>query len=179
MADGVCIAHKDGVGLCRNGFPQKPFCRGQVGCLSCGNISAREIPSCLDDDFAPPATHSLARTKIMGDAVMGEVTQADRDAAADFYGPYLARPGEVLVTAHMRAGKIDESPLILAFARHRLASLSPERDGEMRAVAHHGSANSHIFDDQILVGGECIAFSDEPWTSRIVAALSHTEGKGS
>jgi hypothetical protein len=50
------------------------------------------------------------------------VTQADRDAAADFYGPYLARPGEVLVTAHMRAGKVDESPLVQAFARHRLSS---------------------------------------------------------
>jgi hypothetical protein len=50
------------------------------------------------------------------------VTQADRDAAADFYGPYLARPGEVPVTAHMRAGKVDESPLVQAFARHRLSS---------------------------------------------------------
>lgn len=47
------------------------------------------------------------------------VEQSDRNAAADFYGPHLARPGEVLVTAHMRAGKIDDSALIQAFARHR------------------------------------------------------------
>ena len=53
-----------------------------------------------------------------------EVTQADREAAAAFYGPHLSRPGEVLVTAHMRAGKIDESPLIQAFARHRIAALN-------------------------------------------------------
>lgn len=52
-----------------------------------------------------------------------EITQADRDAAAAFYGPHLSRPGEVLVTAHMRAGKIDESPLIQAFARHRTRAL--------------------------------------------------------
>lgn len=58
---------------------------------------------------------------------MVEVIQADRDAAAGFYGPHLARPGEVLVTAHMRAGKIDESPLILAFARHRAQSEAPLR----------------------------------------------------
>lgn len=45
------------------------------------------------------------------------VEQRHRDAAAAFYGPHLARPGEVAVTAHMRAGKIDESPLIQAFAR--------------------------------------------------------------
>lgn len=60
----------------------------------------------------------------MSDLVGGRVrvTQADREAAAGFYGPHLARPGEVLVTAHMRAGKIDESPLIQAFAAHRVAS---------------------------------------------------------
>ncbi len=55
---------------------------------------------------------------------------------------------------------------MLAFAAERPGV------GEGRIQAHHGSANSHIFDDQILIGGECIAFSDEPWTSKIVAALS-------
>ena len=54
-------------------------------------------------------------------AQSAQVIQADRDAAADFYGPHLSLPGEVPVTAHMRAGKIDESPLIQAFASHRLA----------------------------------------------------------
>jgi len=57
-----------------------------------------------------------------------EVSQADRDAAAAFYGPHLARPNEVLVTAHMRAGKIDESPLIQAFARHRASEAERVRE---------------------------------------------------
>jgi hypothetical protein len=52
------------------------------------------------------------------------VEQVDRKAAAAFYGRHLARPGEVLVTAHMLAGKIDESPLIEAFACHRRAALA-------------------------------------------------------
>lgn len=60
------------------------------------------------------------------------VVQADRDAAAAFYGPHLSRPGEVLVTAHMRAGQIDESPLIQAFAAHRIAH-APER-GELASL---------------------------------------------
>lgn len=50
------------------------------------------------------------------------VTQADRDAAASFYQDHLARPGEVPVAAAMRMRHIDESPLIQAFAAHRLAS---------------------------------------------------------
>jgi hypothetical protein len=60
------------------------------------------------------------------------VTQADREAAAEFYGKHLSRPNEVLVTAHMRAGKIDESPLINAFARHRIAATSAAQ-GEFEA----------------------------------------------
>lgn len=50
------------------------------------------------------------------------VTQTDRDAAADFYSKYLARPGEVPVEAAFRFGQVDESPLIQAFALHRIAS---------------------------------------------------------
>jgi tetratricopeptide (TPR) repeat protein len=50
------------------------------------------------------------------------VTQTDRDAAADFYGKYLARAGEVPVEAAFRFGQVDESPLIQAFSRHRIAS---------------------------------------------------------
>jgi len=51
------------------------------------------------------------------------VSQEARDAAAEFYGQHLSRPNEVLVTAHMRAGKIDESPLIQAFARFEAQTL--------------------------------------------------------
>lgn len=52
-----------------------------------------------------------------------KVEQRDRDAAVEFYAGYLARPGEVPVAATMRAGGIDESPLIQAFARHRIVTL--------------------------------------------------------
>jgi hypothetical protein len=51
-----------------------------------------------------------------------KVEQIDREAAAAFYGKYLARPGEVPVEAAFRVGHVDESPLIQALARHRLAA---------------------------------------------------------
>lgn len=53
MTDGTCTAYIERAGLCCNGFPQKPFCRGHAGCTTCGNITRTEIPGCLDDDFAP------------------------------------------------------------------------------------------------------------------------------
>jgi hypothetical protein len=56
----------------------------------------------------------------------GDVTQADRRAAAAFYEKHLARAGEVPVAAAMRAGHIDDSPLIQAFRDHRLASSPSE-----------------------------------------------------
>jgi hypothetical protein len=59
------------------------------------------------------------------------VEQIDREAAATFYGAHLSRPNEVPVTAHMRAGKIDDSPLIQSFARHRLAAI--QHPGEIGA----------------------------------------------
>jgi len=34
------------------------------------------------------------------------------------------------------------------------------------------SANSHCFDDRIMVAGECIAFASEPWSSKIAASLA-------
>ena len=54
---------------------------------------------------------------------IARIEQCDRDAAADFYGQHLARPNEVPVEQAMRAGHIDESPLIIAFANHRLIAL--------------------------------------------------------
>lgn len=67
-----------------------------------------------------------------------KASQAARNAAAAFYGPHLARPGEVPVTAHMRAGKIDESPLVQAFEkairdeRERCAGIAAEHAQKAR-----------------------------------------------
>jgi hypothetical protein len=47
-----------------------------------------------------------------------EVTQTDRDVAADIWRDYVARIGEVIVERNMRAGGLDDGlPAILA--RHR------------------------------------------------------------
>lgn len=56
------------------------------------------------------------------------------------------------------------------------STFAPSRDEEGSVDREaiqiiRGSANSHCFDDQILVGDECIAFASEPWTSRIAAVL--------
>lgn len=85
----------------------------------------------------------------MSEAEMVPVTQAARDAAAAFYGPHLARPGEVLVTAHMRAGKIDESPLIQAFARAMLAAEAAaiERCAQVADSVRDAALPSHGYDE--------------------------------
>lgn len=56
--------------------------------------------------------------------------------------------------------------------------------GEVRVLP---GANSHVFDMRLVIGegdamergdgGECIAFADEPWASRIAAALSPSSGE--
>ena len=113
-----------------------------------------------------------------------QVEQVDRDAAASFYGPHLSRPGEVPVTAHMRAGKIDESPLIQAFARHRIEALSQSR-GEGESVPYLGLRMS---DDELtkhyegskrdvaLVGSEVRQIIGELRHWRLLAALSEVSG---
>jgi hypothetical protein len=66
------------------------------------------------------------------------VMQADRNVAASFYEKHLARPGEVPVAAAMRAGHVDDSPLIQAFARHRLSAPpvpQPDREALLQAYA--------------------------------------------
>lgn len=45
------------------------------------------------------------------------------------------------------------------------------QDGEGVEVLRD-SANSHCFDDRIMVAGECIAFASEPWSSKIAASLA-------
>jgi hypothetical protein len=48
------------------------------------------------------------------------VTQADRDAAADYWRDFVAKPGECIAENQMRAGHLDFMPSVQAFARHRI-----------------------------------------------------------
>lgn len=50
------------------------------------------------------------------DEKLVEVTQADRDAAAEHYHQYIA--------SKIVDGKLDDNPLVQAFARHRIEALS-------------------------------------------------------
>lgn len=98
------------------------------------------------------------------------VTQADREAAAAFYGPHLSLPGEVPVTAHMRAGKIDESPSIQAFAAHRIASQADLVDLLNNMPVDVEFANADLFRDAV----------NNWWVSDVaptLATLSHTKGE--
>jgi len=61
---------------------------------------------------------------------IARIEQCDRDAAADFYRQHLARPNEVPVEQAMRVGHIDESPLIQAFAKHRILATRGDRFAE-------------------------------------------------
>jgi hypothetical protein len=85
------------------------------------------------------------------------VTQTDRDAAADFYGKYLARPGEVPVEAAFRFGQVDESPLIQAFARHRIASAKVD-DGALReALAQIAALRSPNNGDYVRIAEQALS----------------------
>lgn len=55
---------------------------------------------------------------------MVEVTQADRDAAANIVVPHGRWPG---FPSDFRSGKADRNELTQAFARHRLASQEPQQ----------------------------------------------------
>lgn len=46
-----CIAYRETGGICSNGFIQKAFCSGNVGCFSCGSIPESSLPHCLSDDL--------------------------------------------------------------------------------------------------------------------------------
>lgn len=73
-----------------------------------------------------------------------------------------------LLDLHHRAIRFE------AMAETRTANTGRAEVLEDTFRVEHGSANSHVFEDAIYLEGadECIAFSNEPWTSRIVAALS-------
>ena len=65
------------------------------------------------------------------------VTQADREAAADYFeqfeSPLHEHPLETLIDA-MAAGEVDENPLIQAFARHRIASQQSVPNSVVEAI---------------------------------------------
>lgn len=48
---GQCIAYRQDDRVCSNGFFQKAFCSGHVGCFSCGAISDGSLPHCLKDEL--------------------------------------------------------------------------------------------------------------------------------
>jgi len=95
------------------------------------------VSELTDDEIASLAatlsrpTEVSDRTSVSRKPV--EVTQADREAAADYeehFPPHMG--GQVF-----RDGVADDHPLVQAFAKHRLASRTPpvsDRDGEVERV---------------------------------------------
>ena len=65
-----------------------------------------------------------------------EVTQADRDLAANIWQDLVARPGECIVERALRRGDMDDSPLIEILARHRLTS---RQDGLREALEQNAA----------------------------------------
>lgn len=68
------------------------------------------------------------------------VTQADRDAAAEYWQTFVARVGEVIVGNQMRKGGLDELESVQAFARHREAAEAEARKREavlQQALVNH------------------------------------------
>lgn len=63
-----------------------------------------------------------------------EVSQSDRDAAADVWRDYIARTGEIIVERNMRKGGLDDGiPTI--FARHRIEAEQRGRLAGMEEAA--------------------------------------------
>lgn len=103
-------------------------------------------------------------------------TQADRDAAAKFYRKHLHREGEVLVADHMQAGKIDESPLVQAFASHRIQSEQSTSPDVVEAVKRIVAARDHAIRSSKTDRGN-IAIHPSAWMALCdaIAALASTE----
>lgn len=49
----ACQSYRLGEGICADGFPQRPYCAGQAGCSSCGEIPTKRLPLCLADEVPP------------------------------------------------------------------------------------------------------------------------------
>lgn len=50
MTTTKCKSYRERQSVCADGFVQRTYCRGQVGCFHCGAISTRYLPACLSDD---------------------------------------------------------------------------------------------------------------------------------
>jgi len=92
---------------------------------------------------------------------MVELTQADRDRAADTWRDYVAKLGECIVERAMRSGNMDDSSFAQAFASHRTqstAALAAENErlrGLLTAAAQETVAL------RVMLGAGCDANNDE------------------
>lgn len=50
MASDPCQSYRPSRLTCADGFAQRPFCRGNAGCPTCGTVPASAIPDCLRDE---------------------------------------------------------------------------------------------------------------------------------
>lgn len=48
-----CRSYREGNQVCRDGFPQKPYCRDGGACWSCGQIKPSSLPLRLGDEMPP------------------------------------------------------------------------------------------------------------------------------
>lgn len=46
-----CQSYRERETICGDGFIQRPYCSGNVGCFHCGAIGNRYLPACLTDDI--------------------------------------------------------------------------------------------------------------------------------
>lgn len=107
----------------------------------------------------------------------GCVEQCDRDAAADYYLATKSRRTDEHISRLVRQGDHAHA-LVAAFAAHRLAALSASGGdaaelaaADMSVVVARDAANSYHMTHMIIVGGECVAFSNDEWADRIAAAI--------
>ena len=115
----------------------------------------------------------------MSDEV-NEVTQADRDAAADIWKNYIARVGEIMAEKAIREGASDDTMIVQAFARHRTAASQASAGEGLRVLK--GWLDWYRFatgDD------DCQYLNDKGWddaealastTMGVLAALTTPEG---
>ena len=50
-AEGTCQSFNRDGNVCKDGFIQKPFCRGHGACYACGETAGRNLPWCMAEDI--------------------------------------------------------------------------------------------------------------------------------
>lgn len=60
-----CASYVHG-GICADGFPTKPYCRGEAGCWSCGHISEPTLPMCLTEQYVPHLMNEDGSMRLFG-----------------------------------------------------------------------------------------------------------------